>query len=522
MKRGPWAAETVALVMVTALVTGPVLGRLVASLLASLATDPGVFAQVGIGRLGSSLLAAVVIGSFSVLIGAPAGLAARGWRGVRLGLLLMPTLLPSFLVYAGWNLARAPGTPIGDGLLRMAADGERWAPQRAGEVLAVLGLGVWASPIAALIVAFGANSVGRDVFDSLASDAGPIRRWLETLSIVRGSIVLAFALVVVLMLGSAVPLHVAQMPTIANGVWLELAQRAPGDQAGAWVTAWPVILAACLAAWLVSGQLTAQPAASERLAPETPRGGGFIATAVMLTLGVLVPFGLFAWDLGSLAPLGRFWTESGSALGSSLGVSALGAAMLAPVPSLVGATLARSPMQGRACVALLVLMSLMPGVLIGSALVELRAEVESVLGQRFAFGPLPGALGLAARHAGLAALLGVMLFRADASALRDLRSLESPRSIPGRLGLWFRATLPMQLPLITSGLIAILFLGLHEIESSVLLRPPGSGNLAAKLLADLHYQRVSMLSAASITLIGLGGALLGLLVGVGHVLKPWR
>src|SRR5438552_9520035 len=71
--------------------------------------------------------------------------------------------------------------------------------------------------------------------------AGRWRRAGAVLAMTRGGVAGAFAAVVLLVLGSAVPLHLAQVETYAFEIW-KLADQLPWGQRGrVWVAAWPLI-----------------------------------------------------------------------------------------------------------------------------------------------------------------------------------------------------------------------------------------------------------------------------------------
>jgi ABC-type spermidine/putrescine transport system permease subunit II len=87
-----------------------------------------------------------------------------------------------------------------------------------------------------------------------------------------------------------------------------------------------------------------------------------------------------------------------------------------------------------------------------------------------------------------------------------MRDLDGARS----LGAWLTVTLrPQWAPVVGLGL-AIAALSFHEIESTVLVLPPGLANLPQQLLDYLHYARDEQLSAAAVNLLSLG-ALVALL-----------
>ena len=52
--------------------------------------------------------------------------------------------------------------------------------------------------------------------------------------------------------------------------------------------------------------------------------------------------------------------------------------------------------------------------------------------------------------------------------------------------------------------VAMGLLSLYEIESSVIVQPPGVENLSRRLLSLLHFSRDEQLSAAAVWLVGMG------------------
>jgi ABC-type Fe3+ transport system permease subunit len=67
---------------------------------------------------------------------------------------------------------------------------------------------------------------------------------------------------------------------------------------------------------------------------------------------------------------------------------------------------------------------------------------------------------------------------------------------------------------------AVAALSFHEIESTVIVAPPGRQNLAQQMLDALHYAREEQLSAAAVNLLGLavvGAVAAAVLVTVGGV-----
>ena len=93
-----------------------------------------------------------LIAVLATVLGFPAGWVSRKLPGRWALLMVAPMLMPSYLAYAGWGLLRAPGTWLGDWLLRGPSVGSgtanaavgsaaaNWWPVAASHAQAVLGL----------------------------------------------------------------------------------------------------------------------------------------------------------------------------------------------------------------------------------------------------------------------------------------------------------------------------------------------------------------------------------------------
>ncbi len=193
-----------------------------------------------------------LIGLLSALLGL---LVAWGWRKRRLGfggllLLLVPMSIPSYLAYSGWGTLRAPGTWPGDWLASRSPGRETGWPMVAGRVQAIGGLALVAWPLAAAVQWVGLASIDRAVHESLELERmGWRRRAGATVWMARGAIGASVALVGLVMMGSAVPLHLAQVETPMIALWRGLDVSAPGEQWRVWVGAWPMVGLAVAGAW---------------------------------------------------------------------------------------------------------------------------------------------------------------------------------------------------------------------------------------------------------------------------------
>jgi ABC-type spermidine/putrescine transport system permease subunit II len=142
--------------------------------------------------------------------------------------------------------------------------------------------------------------------------------------------------------------------------------------------------------------------------------------------------------------------------------------------------------------------ALVPGVFVGASIARMGLDegVGSVM-------------AAAARTAFVGALAGLIIARTEGADERAARRLDGAGDAWG----WLRANRWRALRLSGGVWLGAWVLGLHEIEASVMVRPPGRGNLPQHLLSDLHYARLESLSAGGVVL-GVLGVLVGLLAGL--------
>lgn len=453
-------------------------------------------------RLGWTVGAAVLIGVLAMAIGAgPAWLAARG-RAWLAGIMLVPLLLPPYLAYSGWSLLRAPGTALGDWLQRAAERGAGDAPIVAGQVIAVVGLALWAWPLAMLAAMPSLARIDRQTLDQVRLEARGWRGVARRVRLALPGMAAGAGVVAVVMLGSAVPLHVAQIETDAIRLWLILDLTAAQHRWAVWVGAWPTVLIAGVAGVWLSGRL------ARALGEHSGTSGGLerpslipaIAGAVAWLLAVIVPLILFAMSIREGRSLRRFWVQQGEALADSatvgLWVGGVGGVMSLCVAYGLSCGGARGR-SARALLAPLLVAAVLPGVLVGSA----TLDAWSWAGAAWVLDtPVIAVLAHLARFGAVAALAGVWLASSEPAELRALRRLEGATGPVG----WVRATGAPSWMVAGGAGLSMGVLSLHEIEAGVIVHPPGFESIARHLLALLHFARDEQLSSAAVWLIGLG------------------
>lgn len=463
-----------------------------------------------------SLLAAGAVAALATLLAIPVAWTIRGWPARWAGMAALPMLLPSYLAYAALNLLRAPGTPLGDWLLQGPLDQPNLRPVIAARTFAVLGLALWAWPLPLLVMLPRLRRIDRGVMESLRLEPlGPARRSAFLLRMTAGPVGTALALTTLVMLGSAVPFHLAQLDTYAVRLWRTLNESAPGTEWIAWTAAWPLAVLAVATAVTAAWVLPRRPVDSAQ-EPAEARGAawpGVAAAGAVWSLSVLLPLFMFARNIGSVRTMATFWRSQSGAIEGSVETSAIllvagtGIAV-ATALSLEGGGWARRVCL--ACIGLWLVAGLMPGVLVGSATATAWNRFDWTY--RLADTPAIVVVTHLSRYGFLAALLGWWMHRTDPLDERELRLLDGADHGVA----WFRAAALPQLPVLVGGCLAVAVLGFHEIEASVFVQPPGYGRFSQVLLELLHYERRSDLAAAVVTVTGAGlvaAVVAGLLTG---------
>lgn len=452
---------------------------------------------------GVALLALVLAIPGAILIARRGSLAAP--------LILTPLLLPTYLAYSGYTILRAPGSALGNWLSQLSAAGDTAPAAMAGRLTALLALALWSWPLASLALGASIRRLDANVLDALALDAGKPRRALELARMIAPGAAGAFLLVLLVMLGSSIPFHLAQVKTAAIVTWLQLQETA--NPLATWPTAWPSVAAAIIAAWWISGRLTNLRHAAS--ADESARPAGplpILGLALILTLSVLLPFGLFAANLKELSALWTFWRLNAEAVATSLGVAATTALAVGTIAVLVGAT-ANAPrsFSRRAAIFLLLTSGLVPGILVGSAWSITSLKLPPAIGD--------SVLPLIAAHIARFSLVGVLAGSlAAATEPRELSEIRRIEGVPGLRG-WLTTCGMANAPLLAAAALIAGVLSFHEIESSVMVQPPGLQSLAQRLLNDLHQLRMDAMSAAALWLVGAG---ILVAIAASTLLARWR
>lgn len=455
--------------------------------------------------LARSLLVASLIALLSTLLAYPIAriFIARRTRSTRVlsALMLCPIWLPPFMIYASGNLLRDPGTLAGRALVELATSSPdlRWITIWAGYAVAVIGLAVWAAPIAAVLIASGWG-VRSGIYDDLIAlePIGRIRRTLFNLRLRRAVLIRAFVLIAILMLGSAVPLHLAQLDTWSIVTWRSLTEHPPEQWGRVWISAAPMLIIAIIGARLILKILSAQHRHEDSVGqpPKASRTARVVGLMIFSS-AVALPLASMLVTLDDPRSIAAFWQRNAQAVtDTALTASLVSAAVL--LLALLSAFAFSSPSQAhqriaRHALTVLCVLGLIPGVLIGASIARhgiITIDIPGVAPfwaslTRYAFvGMIIGALGASSESP-------------DRRSARFQIAGASPWA-------WGIVTLPTFLLPLLATMPVVFLLALFEIESAVLVTPPGIQSLPQQLLSDLHYTRLEQLSAAGVSLLSVG------------------
>ncbi len=455
-----------------------------------------------------SLLTAGFIGFISITLGIPLGRLIASARSRRHRILvaffITPIWLPAAMVYTAGNLLRAPDTLIGNAIISYStsSDDLRWVTIWIGYAIAIFGLSLWAAPISALLIASGLGSRSNLYDEMLAIEPiGLIRRAFIWIRIHRSILIRSWILISILMLGSAVPLHLAQLETWSIVIWRDLAESAPNQWGSVWISSYPVLIAGCIGAWVLTKYLI-KPTDELRYEDRgntqaTSNRKTVFSAGIVWGLGTLIPLLAMLITLDDLGSIIHFWrvqfqaVQDSSVIALAAGASTLLIALLVSIN--LGSPSSITRKITAICVFLLCILGLIPGILIGAAIA--RSSYFGIA-DGFSGALLAGMI----RSAFLGAIIGCLCASSESNERKSIRWQLAGPSVIG----WIRTVLPsVGLPILGSGLIGALY-AFYEIEASIMVRPPSMQNLPQQLLSDMHYARLEQLSAAGVNLILIG------------------
>ncbi|MHC4324043.1 MAG: ABC transporter permease family protein, partial [Planctomycetota bacterium] len=288
---------------------------------AGLETTDGIAASVfrSFGLSAAIAAAAVLLGWIpGRLLG-----TCRTRRDLLLLLLLMPLVLPRYVLYYAWTLMLSPTTALG-AYLSAKPEVARFV----GTVSSSLVLILWYWPLAALLIAQGWRNIDKSFRDcaTLDSDDFGILRNI-TLPLLMRPLLLAFSVCFVLSLSEFATFHLAGISTV--GTELAVLYELTGSEGYLARAAWPVVVVALLLAiamgkssrsW-IAGDVSAGMAEFESNIWQ------WIVLLALIGISLVIPLALLVGNMTDTQALRQFFRLHSDELIFSLVVSAFAACM---------------------------------------------------------------------------------------------------------------------------------------------------------------------------------------------------
>lgn len=437
--------------------------------------------------LGNSLLFSGLTTGLAVALGLASALALTGLGGVAraAGLVLtaLPLVLPPFLAANCWL-----------DLLGQTGPWRAWLPVNLYSLPAaagVLALLLW--PVTALLVSAAWQKLDPALFeaDPRLRGAWLLRRLL--LPAAAPALAPATVLTFVLALNNFAVPALFQVKVFPVEIWLRFSTQY--DVAGALLASLPVLAAPLgLLVWLRRREVPWprwQPCLSAAGFRRSLGGGWFVLALSLAGLAALLAVGL---PLARLVSDPRTWTQLPPALAAgrpALGATLVSSGLTALLVVGLGLGLRRVPGGGTSWV-----LFLLPGVLLGVGLIALLNRPSLAWLYR---GPGVMVLALVLRYLALGrqgarlAVEGVDRDLSDAARLFGARGWDW-----AWLVLW-----PQAGPTLAATAYLVYLLCLWDVETVVLLQPPGWETLALRVFNLLHYGHHPQVNALCLLLLAL-------------------
>jgi len=482
-------------------------------------TAPAAELEAANGILASvfrSFGLSAVIAAAAVLLGWVPGrlLGTCGTRkDLLLLLLLIPLVLPRYVLYYAWTLMLSPTTSLG-AYLSGRPEFARFVGAFSSSAVLIL----WYWPLAALLIAQGWRNIDGQIRDcaSLDADGFGIFRNI-TLPLLARPLLLAFSVCFVLSLSEFATFHLAGTRTI--GTELAVLYELTGSEGSLARAAWPVVAAALLLAIILGKSSRSWIPRSSSLGSvelESSRWHWMVLLA-LIGISLIIPVTLLIGSMTDTQALRQFFRLHPDELGWSLIVASVAAGMAYLIA--FGA-LSLDRRASGLCKLLsfilrttIFLVMFVPACLVAVSLLRILAvcNVPPALRQ----GWYLVSAGQAGRFAGVALILLLLTRYAHEKHLSEMASLDGA----SRFQAWWYVHLPHTWPLFVGTFILIVMLSITELSSTMVLLPAGLPNFAQRLLNQMHYARDQQVIASCLVLICL---FLGLAVIIVAMLRVVR
>ena len=460
------------------------------------------------GLMFRSFALAAVIAAISVLLGYVPGRllgTSRKGKNLLLLLLLMPLVLPRYVLYYAWTLLLSPTTDLGRYL---SANPE--LARFVGTFTSSMVLVLWYWPLAGLLIGQGWRNIDRQIWDSACLDASKFQIFKKiTLPLLGRCMCLAFGVCFVLLLSEFTTFHLAGIQTI--GTEMAVLYEMTGSTSGLIRAAWPVIIVAVvLSIVLEKNTRSWEPASAPVGAIELKsHRWQWCVLFALVAVSLLIPIFLLIGSITGTYAFKTFLTLHLDELGWSLAIAVVAA--LVSYFIAFGALLLEKLTNIGLILSIVVhttifLAMFVPASLVAASLLKIMAICNLPVPFRQSWCIVSA--GQAARFTGVALILLILTRASHERQLSEMASLDGASWLKS----WWYVHLPRTWRLFAGAFLLILMFSITELSATMVLLPAGLPNFAQRLLNQMHYARDQQVIASCLILICLFLALAALLV----------
>ena len=462
-----------------------------------------------------SFALAAVIAAAAVLLGwVPGRLlgTCRARKDLLLLLLLMPLVLPRYVLYYAWMLLLSPTTRLG-AYLSSKPELARFVGSFSSSSVLIL----WYWPLAALLIAQGWRNIDRQIWDCASLDANGFQMFKKiTLPLLARPLFLAFGVCFVLSLSEFATFHLAGIQTI--GTELAVLYQLTGSESCLARAAWPVSVVALILAIVLgkSSRSWVMPAAVGTVEFESQRWR-WVVLFILIGVSLIAPLALLISNMTGTQAFRQFFELHLDGLSWSLVIAAVAAGMAYLIA--FGALMlertgrvgrfsntpcevpAKQGIVGGGCRLLslvvrttIFLVMFVPASLVAVSLLRMLAVCNVPVALRQGWYVVSA--GQAGRFVGVALILMLLTRYSHEKQVSEMASLDGA----SRFKTWWYVHLPHTWPVFVGTFILIVVFSITELSATMVLLPAGLPNFAQRLLNQMHYARDQQVIASCLVL----------------------
>ena len=453
-----------------------------------------------------SFVLSAIIASVSVILGwIPGRLlgTCHNHKDLLLLLVLMPLVLPRYVLYYAWWLLLSPTTSLG---AYLSTDTE--LARLVGTFTSTSVLIMWYWPLAALLLGQGWRNIDRQIWDSASLDSSRFGVFRNiTLPLLKNSILLAFGVCFVMSLSEFATFNLSGIKTI--GTELAVLYQLTGSEAAVARASWPVAIAALILAVVLSKSTRSWMLSTVAvgLVEFKSQRWRWIIFILLIGISLFIPVLLLITNVSEIKSFQQFFLLHFDELEWSL-VIAVAAALLAYIIAYGAFSLEKRVKEQNVkktpalyilsliVVSSIFLVMFLPASIVAVSILRISAFLNlpvSISQSWFIV-----SVGQACRFAGIALILLLLTRYSQEQTLTEMASTDGA----SQFQIFRHIHLPHIWPLLVGSFILIVMFGMTELSATMVLLPAGLPNFAQRLLNQMHYARDQQVIASCLILIG--------------------